>query len=244
MIHNFHTHKSLTYVCSKIIIIKGKNAIALQDKTLKMKKIEIFIYTLYLIGIILKLFRLPFHTVFILITLLMISTYYIYCLISKKKELYTSLTGIITAVWLFYLLSILKFFSFQGIVGLVTICLSIILFIVLIKNNKLITANSLFCAVIISVTLFFKILPAHYTYYLFGIKFNYRIEKDYFTLDKYSWFLYNADKQTDAIEVNKQAQKAVELALKSPDQGDEEEYSILIKKHESNILNKNWKEYP
>lgn len=209
-----------------------------------MKKAEIFIYSLYLIGIILKLFRLPFHTIFILITILTILAYYIYCLISKKKELYITLTGMLTAVWLFYLLSILKFFPFQGIVGTVTVCLSSILFIVLVKNKKIITSNSLFCAVIISITLFFKILPAHYTYYLFGIKYNYRIEKDYFTLDKYSWFLYNAGKQTDAIEVNKQAQKAVELSLKSLDQGDEEEYSILIKKHETEILNKNWKKYP
>lgn len=208
-----------------------------------MKKAEIFIYSLYLIGLILKLFRLPYHTIFILVSLLIITTYYTYCIISKKKELYSTLTGLLTAVWLFYLLSILKFFSFVGIVSLVTVCLSGILFIVLVKNKKIITANSIFCAVIITITVFFKILPAHYTYYLFGIKFNYRIEKDYFTLDKYSWFLYNADKQTEAIEANKQAQKAVEISLKNPEQGDEEEYSILIKKHESDILNKNWKNY-
>lgn len=209
-----------------------------------MKKAEIFIYSLFLIGIILKLFRLPFHTIFILITILTILAYYTYCLISKKKELYSTLTGMVTAVWLFYLLSILKFFPFQGIVGIVTVCLSSILFIVLVRNKRIITANSLFCTVIISITLFFKILPAHYTYYLFGIKFNYRIEKDYFALDKYSWFLYNVDKQTEAIEANRQAQKAVEVALKSSHQGDAEEYSILIKKHEAEILNKNWEKYP
>lgn len=209
-----------------------------------MKKAEIFIYSLYSIGIFLKLFRLPFHTIFILITLLIILTYYIYCLISKKKDLYTTLIGLSTALWLFYLLSILKFFPFQNIVGLVTVFLSSILFFVLVKNKKIITTNSLFCAIIISITVFFKILPAHYTYYLFGIKFNYRIEKDYFTLDKYSWFLYNADKQVEAAEVNKQAQKAVEISLKNPEQGDEAEYSILIKKHELEILNKNWEKYP
>ena len=123
-------------------------------------------------------------------------------------------------------------------------CLSSLLFIVLVRNKKIITANSLFCAVIISITLFFKILPAHYTYYLFGIKFNYRIEKDYFTLDKYSWFLYVDGKEDEAIQANENAQTAVEKCLQNPKYGDENEYVSFIKDHRVAIRDKTWKKYP
>lgn len=208
-----------------------------------MKKAEIIIYGLFLVGIILKLLRLPFHTVFLLSTILSLLVYYFYCLIAKKKEHYSTLTGLVTALWLFYLLSILKFFSFQNIVGIVTVCVSVAIVYVLIKNKKAQTSNAKLFIVVICATLFFKMLPSHYTYYLVGIKYNYRLTTDYFALDKYSWFLYNADKHSEAIEINKQAQIAVEKSLKNP-QGDEAEYSVLIKKHESEILNKNWKTYP
>ncbi len=222
---------------------KGSHGTITTDNN-KIKKTEIVLYSFFFIGIIFKLFRLPYHTWFILTTLLIILIYYIYCLISKKKEIYNTLTGLVTFAWLFYLLTILKLFSFQNIVGLMTIFVSAIIFFLLVKNKKIISANSLFCGIIISITIFFKILPTHYTYYLFGIKFNHRIEKDYFTLDKYSWFLYNAHKQAEAIEINKQAQKAVEISLENPEIGDEQEYSILIKKHELEIRNGSWSKYP
>lgn len=207
-----------------------------------MKKAEIFLYSLFLTGLVLKLFRLPFHTVFILITLLTILIYYGYCLVQKKKEYFSTLTGLVTFTWLFYLLSILKFFSFQNVVGIITVCLSIALIFILVKNKKVVSANSKLCAVVICIVLFFKILPSHYTYYLFGIKYNYHLNTDYFTLDKYSWFLYNADKHEEAAEVNKQAQRALEESLKNP-HGDEAEYSVLIKEHEALISNGTWEKY-
>ena len=131
----------------------------------------------------------------------------------------------------------------QNIVAIIAVCVSIAIVYTLIKKKTALTSNIKLFIVVICTTIFFKILPSHYTYYLFGIKYNYHITTDYFTLDKYSWFLYNADKQLEAIEVNKQAQIALEESLKNP-QGDEAEYSILIKEHESKILNKNWKTYP
>lgn len=209
-----------------------------------MKKAEIFIYSLFAVGIILKLFKLPMHTIFILVTLLIILIYYVFCLISKNKDLYSSLTGLVTFVWLFCLLAILKHFPFKEIVWIVAILSSIALLILLFKNKKIKTANSLFCAVIIAITVFFRFLPSHHTYFLTNIKFNYQIETDYFSWDKYSWFLYSEGKQEEAIEANRNALKAVELSLKNAKHGDENEYLTFIKEHELEISHKTWTKYP
>lgn len=104
--------------------------------------------------------------------------------------------------------------------------------------------NSLFCFVIIATTIFFKYLPAHHTYYLTNIKFNYEVEADYFSWDKYSWFLYTEGKQDDAIQANKNAQTAVEKCLQNPRYGDESEYARLIKEHQLAIKNRSWVKYP
>lgn len=209
-----------------------------------MKKTELFIYSLFGVGIVLKLFKLPMHTIFILISLLIILIYYVVCLINKKKDLYSSLTGILSFVWLFCLLSILKHFPFTNIVFVIATLSSIALLVLLLKNNKIKTSNSILCAIIIVITIFFKFLPSHHSYYLTNIKFNYQIEIDYFSWDKYSWFLYNDGKQEEAIEANKNALKAVELSLEDPKHGDENEYLNFIKEHELEISNKNWTKYP
>lgn len=209
-----------------------------------MKKIEKIIYSLYAIGIVFKLFKLPLHTVFILVTLLAILIYYVFCLFRKNKDLLSTLTGFVTALWLFCLLSILKHFPFMNMLWILSILSSMALFIPLYKNRKTTSGNSMFCSVIIIITIFFRFLPAHNTYYITNIKFNYEIETDYFSWDKYSWFLYTNGKEDEAIQANKNAQTAVEKCLKNPKFGDENEYFTLIKEHQLEIRNKTWKEYP
>ena len=102
----------------------------------------------------------------------------------------------------------------------------------------------MFCFVIILITIFFRILPSHHTYNLTNIKFNYEIETDYFSWDKYSWFLYKEGKEDEALEANKNAQSAVEKCLQNPKYGDENEYLNYIKEHRLAIENKNWLKYP
>ncbi|HLC82331.1 MAG TPA: hypothetical protein VJI69_00780 [Bacteroidia bacterium] len=208
-----------------------------------MKKVEIFLYSLYAIGIVLKLFKLPMHTVFILLTLLAILIYYVFCLIKKNKDIHSILVGFLTVLWLFCLLTIFKHFSFQNIVWIASISSSALVLFLLYKNKKMISRNSLFCSVIIAITIFFKFLPAHHTYYLTNIKFNHEIEIDYYSWDKYSWFLYIESRDDEAMQANQSAQVAVEKCLQNPIFGDENEYLALIKEHELAIKNKTWKKY-
>ncbi len=208
-----------------------------------MKKGEVFIYSLFAIGILLKVFKLPMHTVFILVTLLTLIIYYTVSFFRKNKDTYSLLTGFVTVLWLFCLLAILKHFSFQKITFVIAIFISIALALLLYKNNKLISGNSVLCAAVIVVTLFVKLLPTHHTYYVTNIKFNYEIENDYSSWDRYSWFLYTAGHKEDALLANTNARKALENGLSNPIQshGHEKEYMTILEEHRLAIEQGNWK---
>jgi len=165
-------------------------------------------------------------------------------LIKKNKDLYATLIGFGNVIWLFCLLAILKHFPFQNIVFIIGILSSLILIFLHFKNKKMISSNNILFSVIVFITIFFRFLPAHNTYYLTNIKFNHEIETDYFSWDKYSWFLYTNGKVDEAIEANKNAETAVEKCLQNPKYGDENEYLSLIKEHQLAIKNKTWKKYP
>lgn len=208
-----------------------------------MKKGENFIYSLFAIGILLKLFKLPMHTVFLLVTLLSLIIYYAFSVVRKNKDRYSIIAGLVTVLWLFCLLAILKHFSFQEITFVIAVLLSIALALYLYKTKKLISGNSVFCAVIVVVTVFIKLLPAHQTYYVTNIKFNYEIENDYSSWDRYSWFLYAAGNKEDALLANTSARQALENGLSNSmhSHGNEREYMTILQEHRSAIEQGNWK---
>jgi len=67
---------------------------------------------------------------------------------------------------------------------------------------------------------------------------------NYYSWDKYSWFLYIADKQNEAIEANQNAQKAAEEYLKIIQDEKAVQYLTLIKQHGQQIQDRNWTTYP
>jgi len=62
---------------------------------------------------------------------------------------------------------------------------------------------------------------------------------NYYSWDKYSWFLYTADKQDEAIEANQNAQKAAVKYLKIIPNEETIQYLTLIKQHGQQIEDKN-----
>lgn len=67
---------------------------------------------------------------------------------------------------------------------------------------------------------------------------------DYYSWDKYSWFLYIANKQEEAIVANENALKAAEEYLKSTSDEDVVQYLELIKQHKQKIQENNWTNFP
>ncbi len=200
---------------------------------------------MYAIGMVIKLLKLPMHTVFILVSLLALIVYYISCLVRKNKELHEILTGFVTVIWLFGLLSLLKHFPFYNIVLIIASLISLVLFFMIDKKKNLTTANNILLFVTIFITVVLNFVPAHQTYYITNIKFSYEIETDYRSWDRYSWFLYVAGEEKEALSANVNAQKALEVSLANPDtHGNENEYLPILKDHELAIKNRNWIKYP
>jgi hypothetical protein len=87
-----------------------------------------------------------------------------------------------------------------------------------------------------SVALYFYFMRTDNRYYLLNVKWNYEIEYDFITLDKYSWFLYKNGEINKALEVSDQA---LEMARKS----EQQEQVQIIEQHNQAIQNNDWKIY-
>lgn len=67
---------------------------------------------------------------------------------------------------------------------------------------------------------------------------------NYHSWDKYSWFLYLAHKQDEAIEANQNAQKAAEEHLKIIPDRETLQYLTIIIQHRPQIQDENWPSWP
>lgn len=64
---------------------------------------------------------------------------------------------------------------------------------------------------------------------------------NYYSWDKYSWFLYISDKYEEALVANENAQKAVKICIEKYNDESAKKYSELINQHEKNIINQDWR---
>lgn len=67
---------------------------------------------------------------------------------------------------------------------------------------------------------------------------------DYRGWDKYSWFLYLDDKNDEALEANTNARDALNTYLKIIDDNEAAQFSNLIDRHNQQIRERNWSDYP
>lgn len=208
-----------------------------------MKKTEIVLYSLFVTGLVFKVFKLPMHTVFLLTVIFLLIVFYLATWINRRKNSFSAIAGLIACLWLFALLSILKHFPFQSIVFVASSVAGIGFMILVLQKKAVDSVTRVACLTAIVITLFFRFLPAHQTYYLTNIKFNHEIERDYFSWDKYSWFLFTEGKPEEALQANQNAKAAVELSLQNPGYGDESEYREKISIHEQRIKEGNWRTF-
>ena len=78
-------------------------------------------------------------------------------------------------------------------------------------------------------------MPSDIKYYLTSIKWNQEIKTDYYSWDKYSWFLYQNGHYEDAL-------KASTHALNLANQNDDLKWIESITNHNSLIKNKKWEQ--
>jgi hypothetical protein len=201
-----------------------------------MKKFEIAGYSIFVIAVILKLFHVPYNTWCIMSALLILLIGYIGNFLSKKLEPERALAGIATVTWLALFLFLAKFWPFWLVMFSIAVVALIVVIIYRLKNksDSDIQAVILVVAVMLSLTVFF--MPPDRRYYAFNIKFHHDLSNDYITMDKYSWFLYQAGKFDEA---EKFSNDAATSAKRNSDPG----FAKIANAHHEKIRAKSWEDF-
>lgn len=198
-----------------------------------MSKLIILFYSLFFVGFFLKFFHIHYNAVLMLCGLGGILIIGLISLFYKEKRSAAILhIGIFS--WLLFLLVSIKFFPFEIPALIFASVLS--LFVIMDTIRKKTLMKLLPVGLCAAIALVFYLMPTDRRYYLFNVKWNYEIESDFMTLDKYSWFLYKNGNDDDAIKVSNQA---LEIAKKSG----EVEWVDYIAEHANSIRMKTWKHY-
>lgn len=219
-----------------------------------MKKLLITSWILFTLGLIFKLFHFPASgELLILGSLLLIIHSIIFLFKNAKTNLPFAFLHLSIALWTIYLLFRVKFWGgWPEILGFNTLFIipflaTLIWFSLhLVRHSKFKLPQYL----LIVYTVFSIILSYIHSdkiFYFFNLNTVINSEsrnQDYYSWDKYSWFLYISDKKIEALEANKNAQKAVNENLKTTRSDEAVKFSSIIKQHEEQIRNDNWTTYP
>lgn len=219
-----------------------------------MKKLQIIAWTILIIGLVFRLLHYPGTSVISLLgTLLLIIHSIIYLFKNARTNLPTSFLHVSYSLVTIYILfrlqywpvgpMILGYSLFFIIVSLVTISC----FVLHIRNKIPIKFPQIFLAIYFGFFFWLSFTHSDRIYYFFNLNTVLNSESrntNYYSWDKYSWFLYIADKHDEAIEANQNAQKAAEEYLKNIPDEEAAQYLKLIKQHGQQIKENNWTSWP
>ena len=189
---------------------------------------------LYTVGLISKFFHLPLNAIIMMFGLLGMIVILAIGIITKKFNGLYALAWITTTFWLTTLLATLKFWGPATIFFVISTLLSAITFTVALRSKQFKYLIPVGVSLLLCLT-FYK-MPTDTRYYLVSIKWNHEVSTDYFSWDKYSWFLYKNGKYKEALMASN---KAFEMAVKA----NEMEWVESISDHKERIKNRNWNQF-
>jgi hypothetical protein len=204
-------------------------------------------WSVLLIGLIFQLLHLRFRGLLLTLGGLLLLIHSVIHLIKfAKSNLLLSLNYLTFTSITIYLILRLQYWSFAKVVFPITILIAIICFIM--HSFKKTKFKLIHFVLLLYLIFFFKIFytPSYKIYYFINLNSvlnsHYR-NIDYYSWDKYSWFLYLKHKQTEAIEANQKAATALDKKLKNSNDTKAFKYKEIIKHHEQLLINKTWKDY-
>ena len=211
-----------------------------------MKKQETIALFLFILGLAIKLFKVPGHTIILALGVLFWLVFHITSVFKKRVVnndwvLAYHLVGIATGLWLAYIFSVVKFLLLQQFLLGAALIFSIGAIAYAIHYRSKLQIQVGVFAIVLVLASSLNLFPKHTLYYTLNIKYNPKIHTDFRSLDKYSWFLTNAKVFEEALETNERAQKAAKKAVVSF--GINHTVLEKLKTHRTNIQNKNWTKY-
>ena len=212
-----------------------------------MKIFNIISWGIFLIGLILKLFQIPGANLLLLLgTFLIILHSLIYFVINMVKDLPSSFLYLSGSFWTFYLFLRVQYIGFSGLIFVFSFLITLVWLILHLVKKKKIKLPQIFLIIYFVFSIFIWFTSAYKIYYVF----NYTILHDkkesiYFEKwDKYSWFLYCAHKQDEALEANLIAQKSLIIARNTMSSGEQNDNLKMVQQHRIAIVENNWSDYP
>jgi hypothetical protein len=198
-----------------------------------MRNFQLTFYGIFCLSFALKFFHVHYNAVLMLIGLGGILVTSIIAMFRKESRT-NALLHLALFAWLVQLLVTIKFFPFDNTALIIAAVLSVPAIATILKRQQF--AHFIPLVLCASMALYFYFMRTDNRYYLLNVKWNYEIEYDYITLDKYSWFLYKNGEINKALEVSDQA---LEMARKS----EQQEQVQIIEQHNQAIQNNDWKIY-
>ena len=198
-----------------------------------MRIINIISQVLFYMGLLLKLFHIHYNAILILIGLVGVVISLIVGVL-KKQQKATLLLTLANFGWLLLVFVSVKFLPIQSVILIVAALLTLVAAVFIIRAGH--PKRLLPILITIPIALFFYFLPTHERYRILCINWNYEIETDYITWDKYSWFLYQNDEFAKALEASTKARTIA-------DQLEDSYWVQLIDAHHEAIVARAWEKY-
>ncbi len=201
--------------------------------------IELAAFLLFIVGIIMKLFHLPYHTVVMLTALGTLFLLNVVRLIRHKPGVIRSAgwLGIATISWLIFYICEVKFLGDTLIVMAGALFVSVVsLLMTLFEPGGLPGGRIFLLLMALGLSATTSWMTPHQRFYTYNIRFNEKALEDSHTLDKYSWFLYNGQEYGEALRINLKAMDVAKLK-------GEKEFLPTIEEHSEAIKNRQWQSY-
>lgn len=198
-----------------------------------MKIIQVAFYGIFCFGFLLKFFHIHYNAILMLIGLggMLITSIF---LLSGKENRLRGLFHFGVFTWLALLFISIKFLPFADIALIVASAITLLILIGHFRKRQI--RDFLPLSICIALALTFYFLRTDYKYFILNIKWNYEIDSDFMTLDKYSWFLYQNSEFEKALEVS-------DRALETAGETHERKRMTMIEEHRELIRTKDWEHY-
>lgn len=199
----------------------------------RMKKFTLLFFGLFFIGFGIKLFHIHYNAVIMLIGLGGILVTSLVAL-SRAEERTNGLLHLTLFTCLLLLFLAIKFLPFGSPVLIAASVLTVIVVAAQFKEHSFTRFIPLLACLALAVS--FHFMRTDRRYFILNVNWNYEIDEDFLTLDKYSWFLYANGEAEKALQVS---DRALEMAQKTSQQDPID----FVRQHNEAIRLRSWEHY-
>lgn len=218
-----------------------------------MKRLLITSWGLIASGLIFRLLHYPGASFLLVVgTFLLVLESMIYFIKNAKANLPNSLLKLSYSLLTVYALFRIQYWPmgpiFMGYyLSFVVVALVTITSFILISVRRIpFRLSQRFLVVYFAFVVILSFTSSHRIYYFFYLNKLLNTESrnhDFRSWDKYSWFLYIAGNQEEALQANKNAESAIQACLNTSDCEGAIPYSNVVKQHRKLIQGRNWTDY-